>query len=205
MGISTTMPRRCSSYSRVSANRRRSATTNRMLHRERFRSLGGKTGYTREQFGPAWADVDRNGCDTRNDILRRDLTGVVFTESSTCRVAAGSFHEPYTGQLVDFRRGQESSKAVQIDHVIRQNVAHVEHRHQRLPAREQIDRLSDRAAVTPLAVDAERAHPLQEPAVDAAVLAEHVPRRHEVKRPPRLRRDVHHDRPVGKMAVIRAD
>ena len=32
-----------------------------------------KTGYAREQFGPAWADVDRNGCDTRNDILRRDL------------------------------------------------------------------------------------------------------------------------------------
>jgi hypothetical protein len=33
-----------------------------------------KTGYTRDEFGPAWADVDRNGCDTRNDILARDLT-----------------------------------------------------------------------------------------------------------------------------------
>ena len=33
-----------------------------------------KTGYSRDQFGQAWADVDRNGCDTRNDILRRDLT-----------------------------------------------------------------------------------------------------------------------------------
>ncbi|WP_397321065.1 hypothetical protein [Paenarthrobacter nicotinovorans] len=32
-----------------------------------------KAGYSREQFGPRWADVDRNGCDTRNDILRRDL------------------------------------------------------------------------------------------------------------------------------------
>ena len=28
-----------------------------------------KTGYDRAQFGQAWADVDRNGCDTRNDIL----------------------------------------------------------------------------------------------------------------------------------------
>ena len=33
-----------------------------------------KTGYSREEFGPAWADVDHNGCDTRNDILARDLT-----------------------------------------------------------------------------------------------------------------------------------
>ncbi|WP_066292063.1 HNH endonuclease family protein [Arthrobacter sp. B6] len=74
--------------------------------------------YEREAFGQAWLDVDRNGCDTRNDILRRDLTGVTFTEGSKCRVAAGSFHEPYTGQWVDFRRGQESSKAVQIDHVV---------------------------------------------------------------------------------------
>ena len=34
------------------------------------------TGYERELFGPAWADVDRNGCDTRNDILRRDLANM---------------------------------------------------------------------------------------------------------------------------------
>jgi hypothetical protein len=33
-----------------------------------------KTGYDREQYGPAWFDVDRNGCDTRNDILRLQLT-----------------------------------------------------------------------------------------------------------------------------------
>ena len=29
--------------------------------------------YSRDEFGQRWADVDRNGCDTRNDILRRDL------------------------------------------------------------------------------------------------------------------------------------
>ena len=28
--------------------------------------------YSRDEFGQRWADVDRNGCDTRNDILRRD-------------------------------------------------------------------------------------------------------------------------------------
>ncbi len=36
-----------------------------------------KSGYSRAQFGQAWADVDRNGCDTRNDILARDLRDTV--------------------------------------------------------------------------------------------------------------------------------
>ena len=36
-----------------------------------------KTGYTRDQFGPSWKDVDANGCDTRNDILKRDLKSIV--------------------------------------------------------------------------------------------------------------------------------
>lgn len=74
--------------------------------------------YERTAFGQAWLDVDRNGCDTRNDILRRDLVGAHFTEGSRCRVAGGEFHEPYTGALVTFTRGAESSKAVQIDHVV---------------------------------------------------------------------------------------
>ncbi len=74
--------------------------------------------YERTAFGQAWMDVDRNGCDTRNDILRRDLAGAQFTEGSRCRVAGGEFREPYTGAVVRFPRGAESSKAVQIDHVV---------------------------------------------------------------------------------------
>ena len=74
--------------------------------------------YQRSAFGQAWLDVDRNGCDTRNDILRRDLRGAQFTEGSRCRVASGEFHEPYTGAAVAFTRGAESSKAVQVDHVV---------------------------------------------------------------------------------------
>ena len=31
------------------------------------------TGYDRDRFGPAWLDADRNGCDTRNDILSEHL------------------------------------------------------------------------------------------------------------------------------------
>lgn len=74
--------------------------------------------YSREKFGQAWYDVDRNGCDTRNDILRRDLTAIEFTRNSTCGVAAGTLVEPYTGKVVAFQRGAETSREVQIDHVV---------------------------------------------------------------------------------------
>ncbi|MDK1361751.1 DUF1524 domain-containing protein [Arthrobacter sp. zg-Y1219] len=78
-----------------------------------------KTGYDRDEFGPAWADVDRNGCDTRNDILARDLTAVVFKDGTKeCVVASGTFADPYTGTTISFVRGNETSTAVQIDHIV---------------------------------------------------------------------------------------
>ena len=77
-----------------------------------------RTGYSREQFGPAWADVDRNGCDTRNDILARDLTQVTFKGARNCVVLSGTLHDPYTGKTIHFVRGVKTSSAVQIDHVV---------------------------------------------------------------------------------------
>ena len=77
-----------------------------------------KDNYDRSAFGEAWLDVDRNGCDTRNDILRRDLEAAEFATGSRCQVAGGTFREPYTGKVVVFRRGTETSAAVQIDHVV---------------------------------------------------------------------------------------
>ena len=73
--------------------------------------------YDRSAFGQAWQDADHNGCDTRNDILRRDLRDFV-SKGSKCRVASGSMQEPYVGQVVRFVRGADSSKDVQIDHVV---------------------------------------------------------------------------------------
>lgn len=78
----------------------------------------GKHDYRREEFGQAWLDADRNGCDTRNDILRRDLSPVEFSSGSRCKVSGGGLAEPYVGKPVQFKRGPESSKAVQIDHVV---------------------------------------------------------------------------------------
>jgi len=77
------------------------------------------TGYSRTEFGPAWTDVNRNGCDTRNDILRRDLAPVtVRAGTNGCLVVAGTLTDPYTGAAITFTRGVGTSTAVQIDHVV---------------------------------------------------------------------------------------
>jgi hypothetical protein len=76
------------------------------------------TGYARTQFGPAWADVDRSGCDQRNQVLARDMTNVKLRPGSRCVVASGRLTDPYTGKQINFVRGQGTSEAVQIDHVV---------------------------------------------------------------------------------------
>lgn len=68
-----------------------------------------------EQFGPAWKDVDHNGCDTRNDILARDLQ-TISDRRNACVVTAGQLADPYSGKWIDFRK-KDASK-VQIDHVV---------------------------------------------------------------------------------------
>ena len=74
-----------------------------------------KTGYSRERFGTAWADTDSNACDTRDDILKRDLENVRFT-SGKCKVSYGVLEpDPYSGKKVTYRRG---ASLVDIDHIV---------------------------------------------------------------------------------------
>jgi len=73
-----------------------------------------KTDYSREQFGADWIKI--NGCDTRNIILNRDLSNVVVDE--TCNVTSGILNDPYTGNVINFVRGANTSSAVQIDHAV---------------------------------------------------------------------------------------
>ena len=78
-----------------------------------------KTGYSRSQFGQAWADVDRNGCDTRNDMLKRDLTNIEFkVKTRDCVVLSGVLLDRYSGETITFVRGNVTSMEVQIDHVV---------------------------------------------------------------------------------------
>lgn len=83
-----------------------------------------KTGYSRSQFGDSWTDDvwvpgGHNGCDTRNDVLREQLSDVVIKPGSNgCVVLSGSLNDPYTGTSVQFQRGPNTSQEVQIDHVV---------------------------------------------------------------------------------------
>jgi hypothetical protein len=83
-----------------------------LLDRIPVKGRAPKTGYSREEFGPVWYDTDHNGCDTRNDILARDLTGKTFKPGTNyCLVTTGTLADKYTGTTIDFVRGQETSTA----------------------------------------------------------------------------------------------
>jgi hypothetical protein len=73
-----------------------------------------KTGYVRSRYGEAWVDVDHNGCRTRDDVLTRDLTRRQYGDR--CVVVAGTLLDPYTHQLLTFRKADAA--AIQIDHVV---------------------------------------------------------------------------------------
>jgi hypothetical protein len=74
-----------------------------------------KTGYARSQF-PHWSDPDRNGCDARNDTLKRDLTNITFKEGTReCKVIAGQLLDPFSGKVITF---SADKVVVDIDHVV---------------------------------------------------------------------------------------
>lgn len=74
-----------------------------------------KTGYSRAQF-PHWSDLDRNGCDARNDILKRDLTEVLFKAGTRdCKVLSGVLLDPFSNKVLTFT---SVKSAVDIDHVV---------------------------------------------------------------------------------------
>lgn len=78
--------------------------------------------FKRYQFGQAWSDdvnveFGHNGCNTRDDILRRDLKSLVV-RPFTCFAQSGTLIDPYTGTTIDFVRGPQTSNGVEIDHVV---------------------------------------------------------------------------------------
>lgn len=74
------------------------------------------TDYSREAFGSAWRDVDRNGCDTRNDILQRDFaTTILKAGTGECKVIGGTWTDPYSNESYTF---DDAPSGAQIDHVV---------------------------------------------------------------------------------------
>lgn len=87
--------------------------------------------YRRDAFGDSWTDQNPapggyNGCDTRNDILDRDLVDKSYVSIKRCptAVATGLLHDPYTNADIAFTRGEKTGAAVQIDHIVSAAVTH---------------------------------------------------------------------------------
>ena len=81
--------------------------------------------YRRAAFGETWTDdnsapLGHNGCDTRNDILNRDLVDKTFVAIKRCPIAVltGVLYDPYTNAVVNFTRGNQIGASVQIDHIV---------------------------------------------------------------------------------------
>lgn len=108
----------CTAEVRVGGNGPTSAPGDAAQSRRNLAALqiapeGAGAGYDREKFGVRWRDIDRNGCDQRNDVLARDLTDVVKRDG--CVVLSGTLHDPYTGRRIVFRKSNAAE--VQIDHL----------------------------------------------------------------------------------------
>ncbi|MFB9560838.1 HNH endonuclease family protein [Streptomyces tuirus] len=83
---------------------------------------GPRTGYERDEFGYAWMDtadgvpLARNGCDTRNDLLKLHGRDVEFRRGSDCVVVSMDLYDPYTGKDIAWKKAKATE--VQIDHVV---------------------------------------------------------------------------------------
>lgn len=93
-----------------------------LIEKVTTKGRGPKTGYERDEFGYAWMDtadgvpLARNGCDTRNDLLKLHGRNVEFRSGSDCVVVAMDLYDPYTGKDIAWKKA--SASEVQIDHVV---------------------------------------------------------------------------------------
>ncbi len=68
-------------------------------------------GYDRGMF-PGWVDADRDGCDARAEVLRRDSKWPVRTTATRCTVVAGDWLSLYDGLVIN------DPSRLEIDHVV---------------------------------------------------------------------------------------
>ncbi len=93
-----------------------------LIEKVTTKGRGPKTGYERDAFGYAWMDtadgvpLARNGCDTRNDLLKLHGENVEFRSGSDCVVVSMDLYDPYTGKDIAWKKAKAAE--VQIDHVV---------------------------------------------------------------------------------------
>lgn len=116
--IGLVLPRVSSRFAEMTGRYRATGTAAQTLTSLTVDDHPSSRGYDREKFGYRQTDADGNGCDVRDDVLGRDLDDVRYTKRGGCKVQSGVLEDPYTGDEIRFRRGKDTSAAVQIDHVV---------------------------------------------------------------------------------------
>jgi hypothetical protein len=86
-----------------------------VLNRIVVKGRAPKTNYSRAEFGDGWASID--GCDMRNRMLATTMSEVEFADDG-CTVLSGILQDVYTAKTISFKRGENTSDLVQIDHVV---------------------------------------------------------------------------------------
>lgn len=91
------------------------------LSRLKVAEPGSTVPYNRARFGNSehasrftWADLDHDGCNTREETMADDLTNKTIVGG--CNVVAGDLTDPYTGQKVHYTEAPPYE--VQIDHTV---------------------------------------------------------------------------------------
>ena len=94
-----------------------------LIEKVATKGRGPRTGYERDKFGYAWMDsaphdvpFSHNGCDSRNDLLKRDGQDLRYRAGSDCVVTSLTLHDPYTGKVIEWTKSHAIK--VQIDHVM---------------------------------------------------------------------------------------
>ena len=75
-------------------------------------------GYNRMQYFGTWQPYPQMGgrATTRDFVLKRDMSNVTLNRYN--QVQSGTFHDPYTNQIMQFKRGKDTSALIQVDHVV---------------------------------------------------------------------------------------
>ena len=118
VGAGILLPRLSPTVARVTGQNTATGSAADALNKLTVENSRSAAEYDRDLFGFRKTDEDGDGCDVREQILTRDLQNVTYTYAGSCKVASGTLDDPYTGTTIQFVRGQRTSQAVQIDHVV---------------------------------------------------------------------------------------
>ncbi len=82
---------------------------------------GNGEAYQRVAFGETWTDETdapggRNGCDTRDDVLHRDLAAAEPGGPEDCVPRSGVLHDPYTGRVLPY--SHRGASRIETEHVV---------------------------------------------------------------------------------------